>query len=421
MSDEVYIGYRHFWGESRPVVFSREDRRQHLYVVGKTGTGKTSLIRNMLIQDIEAGHGVGVLDPHGDLAEDLLDHISPWRTDHVVYFNPADVEHPPSFNMLANVPPDERPLVASSVVSAFKNIWRDSWGPRLEYLLYAACAALLECQNTSLLGIQRMLIDHRYRAWVLRQVSDPMLRSFWLEEFASYDRRFVSELISPVQNKVGQLLMSPPLRNVLGQVRNRIDPRFIMDHGRIFIANLAKGLIGADKSNLLGSVLLSRFETAAMGRTRVPESERPDFTLYVDEFHNFTTESFAALLSECRKYRLSLVLSHQHVGQLRPDIRDAVFGNVGSLVTFRVGRSDAEHMAMEFGGAYRPSTFANFDNFEICARLIRDGKQDDPFLAQTLPPIGKRYGARESIVTRSRERFTAQRAVVERKIWSWIA
>jgi len=421
MSDEVYIGYRNIWGETRPIAFSREDRRQHLYVVGKTGTGKTALIRNMVIQDIEAGHGVGVLDPHGDLAEDLLDHIPPRRTDHVVYFNPADVEHPPSFNMLANVPPDERPLVASSVVSAFKNIWRDSWGPRLEYLLYAACAALLECQNTSLLGIQRMLVDHRYRAWVLRQVTDPMVRSFWLEEFASYDRRFLSELVSPVQNKVGQLLMAPPLRNVLGQVRNRIDTRFIMDHGRIFVANLAKGLIGADKSNLLGSVLLSRFETAAMGRARVPEDERPDFTLYVDEFHNFTTESFTALLSECRKYRLSLVLSHQHAGQLRSEIRDAIFGNVGSLVAFRVGRAEAEQLASEFGNVYRPSTFTNFDNFEVCVRLIENGMQGDPFLARTLAPLGKRYGARSNIVRRSRERYAANREAVERKIWRWVA
>jgi hypothetical protein len=420
MSDGVYIGYRNVWGKEVPVVLSRVDRRQHLYAVGKTGTGKTTLLRNMIIQDIEAGEGVGVIDPHGDLAEDLLDHIPPWRTDHVVYFNPADVEYPPSFNLLANVARDERPLVASGVVSAFKNIWRDSWGPRLEYLLYAACAALLECRNTSLLGIQRMLVDARYRAWVLRQVEDPIVRSFWLEEFASYDRRFLSELVSPVQNKVGQLLMAPPLRNILGQVRNRIDPRFIMDHGRIFIANLSKGLVGADKSNLLGSILLSRFELAAMGRVRVTEDRRRDFFLYVDEFHNFTTESFAPLLSECRKYHLNLVLSHQHVGQLRTEVRDSLFGNVGSIVTFRVGDADAELLSRELGNVYRPSFLRSMDNFQVCARLVEDDKQGDAFHARTLSPLGKHYGTAERMIARSRERYTEARVVVERKIGQWV-
>ena len=420
MSDEVYIGYRNVWGKERPVTLARLDRRQHLYAVGKTGTGKSTLLRNMIIQDIEAGEGVGVIDPHGDLADDLLDHIPPWRTDHVVYFNPADVDYPPSFNLLANVPKDDRPLIASGVVSAFKNIWHDSWGPRLEYLLYAACAALLECRNSSLLGIQRMLVDSRYREWVLRQVEDPLVRSFWLEEFASYDRRFLSELVSPVQNKVGQLLMAPPLRNILGQVRNRIDPRFIMDRGRIFIANLSKGLVGADKSNLLGSILLSRFELAAMGRVRVTEAQRRDFFLYVDEFHNFTTDSFAALLSECRKYHLNLVLSHQHVGQLRPEIRDSVFGNVGSIVSFRVGDADAELLQREFGNTYRASFLRSLDNFQVCARLVEDDRQGDAFTATTLAPLGKTYGKKERMISRSRERYTEERRDVETRIGRWI-
>jgi hypothetical protein len=421
MSGHLHIGSRNVWGEERPVILAQSDRRQHLYTVGKTGTGKTTLLRNMILQDIAAGEGVGVIDPHGDLAEDLLEHIPPHRSHHVVYLNPADIEYPPSFNLLANVPEADRPLIASSVVAAFKNLWSDSWGPRLEYLLYASCAALLECRNTSLLGIQRMLVDDGYRDWVLRQVKDPLVRSFWLEEFASYDRRFLSELVSPLQNKVGQLLMAPPLRNILGQVRNRIDPRFIMDRGRIFIANLSKGLIGADKSNLLGSVLLSRFELAAMGRVRVPETERRDFFMYVDEFHNFTTESFAPLLSECRKYHLNLILSHQHVGQLRPGIRDAVFGNVGSIVAFRVGDADAELLERELGRSYHSSSLRALDNFQVCVRLLKDNQQDDAFLARTLPASGKRYGKRDQIVRRSREQFTRDRSVVEKKIAKWIA
>jgi type IV secretory pathway TraG/TraD family ATPase VirD4 len=295
------LGERWVWGGEQPVGLRRQDRRQHLYVVGKTGTGKTTLLRNLILQDIEAGEGVGLIDPHGDLAEELLDFIPKWRTDHVLYFDPADGQWPVGFNLLKSVEPHRRHLVASAVVGSFKSIWRDSWGPRLSYLLYASVAALLECQNTSLLGVQRMLADSRYRDWVVRQVRDPAVRSFWEKEFAGYDRRFLSEVISPVQNKVGQLLMSPPVRLAIGQVRSRLDPRFLMDNRRILIANLSKGRLGEDKSALLGALLVSQFQAAAMARAEVPEEGRRDFYLYIDEFHNFTTDSFASILSEARK------------------------------------------------------------------------------------------------------------------------
>lgn len=418
---DVVLGTREMWGAgSSAFGLSRVDRRQHLYTVGKTGTGKSTLLRNAIIQDIMTGEGVGVIDPHGDLAEDILDHIPPWRTDHVVYFNPADLDHPISFNLLANVSPRERPLIASGIVAAFKHIWRDSWGPRLEYLLYASAAALLECRNTSLLGIQRMLVDHHYRDWVVEQVKDPMVRSFWQNEFASYDRHFLSELISPVQNKVGQLLMSPPLRNILGQVRNRVDLRYIMDYRKIFIANLSKGTLGADKSNLLGSVLVARFELAAMSRANLPESDREDFYLYIDEFHNFSTDSFAEILSEARKYRLNLTLSHQYLGQLEPKIASGVFGNVGSLVAFRLGDSDALRLEHELGRTYAPETLSGMENFEVCARLLRHGRQQLAFIGRTLPPLGRRYGVRENIIYRSRQRFAAPRTVVEDRVNRWL-
>jgi hypothetical protein len=315
------LGVRDGPGEEIPVVLSPRDRRHHLYAIGKSGTGKTTFLHNLIFQDICAGHGVGVIDPHGDLASDLLNYIPRRRIEDVAYFNPADLEHPVGFNLLGATPPDNRHLVASGIVNVFKSAWPDFWGPRTEYVLYAAVAALMDCDNVSLLGIQRMLSDGRYRAWVVRQVKDPMVRSFWVDEFERASTSLRQEMVAPVQNKVGQMLMSPHLRNILGQIRSRLDARFIMDNGRIFIADVSKGKLGADKANLLGSLLVTQFELAAMSRSNVPESERRDFYLYVDEFQTFATDSFTSILSEARKYHLSLTLSHQYTDQVRPERR----------------------------------------------------------------------------------------------------
>lgn len=259
--EHIVLGVREEWGQEVPFALSHSDRRHHLYAIGKSGAGKTTLLRNLILQDIEAGRGVGFIDPHGDLAGDVLDHIPRRRIEDVMYFNPADAEYPVGLNLLKAGSPDRRHLVASGVVSAFKSLWGNlSWGPRLEYILYAAVAALTECENVSLLGLQRMLWDSRYRAWVVKQVKDPVVRSFWVNEFEFYDDRYLHEAIAPIQNKVGQLLMSPHLRNILGQVRSRIEARFMMDEGRIFIADISKGRLGADKSNLIGSFLVTQFE-----------------------------------------------------------------------------------------------------------------------------------------------------------------
>lgn len=416
----IVLGVRESGGTEYPFVLPSHDRRHHLYTVGKSGTGKTTFLHNLIYQDIAAGHGVGVIDPHGDLAADLLNYIPRYRTEDVVYFNPADLEHPVGFNLLGAGPVDNRHLVASGITGAFKNIWRDFWGPRTEYILYATIAALLDCDNVSLLGIQRMLSDSRYRAWVVRQVKDPIVRSFWVKEFAEYNRAFMQEAVAPIQNKVGQLLMSPHLRNILGQIRSRIDARFMMDNGRIFIADVSKGKLGADKSNLLGALLVTQFELAALSRANIPESERRDFYLYVDEFQSFACDSFTSILSEARKYRLCLTLSHQYTDQLRPEIRDAVFGNVGSIVAFRVGQTDAELLEREFGNAYPANRFVDMRNYEICARVLKDGEHYDPFIARTLPVWGKRHGHREKIVRRSREKYSAPRKVVEDRIRRWL-
>src|ERR1043165_1067804 len=264
--DYIILGERQDWGEPQPFGISAVDQRQHIYVIGKTGSGKTTLLRNMIIQHIEKGHGVGLIDPHGDLAEELLNDIPPRRADHLLYFNPGDLEFPIAMNVLANVPPDNRHLVASGVVSAFKGIWRDSWGPRLEYLLYNAVSALLDCKNATLLGVNRMLTDDTFRAKVIRQVKDPFIRAFWAEEYENYDERFKREAIAPIQNKIGQFLLNPVVRNILGQVKSKVSIPFIMDNRRLFIANLSKGRLGHDKANLLGSLLTTQVQVGAMAR-----------------------------------------------------------------------------------------------------------------------------------------------------------
>lgn len=364
----LHIGHREVWGGRASFGLSRNDRRQHVYVVGKTGTGKSTLLRNMILQDIEAGEGVGIIDPHGDLALELLDHVPPRRSRDVVYFNPADQDRPIGLDLLRAVPEERRHLVASGLVSAFKNVWSDSWGPRLEYILYACIAALASVENATLLGAQRMLTDEHYRWWVLRQVDDPMARSFWEDEFAGYDKRFLSEAVAPLQNKIGQLVMSRLIRNIVGQVASRIDLRYIMDHRRIFIANLSKGNLGEDKSNLLGSMLVTAFQLAAMGRSDVATGERTDWFLYVDEFQSFATDAFASILSEARKYRLSLTLSHQYTRQLRDPIRHAVFGNVGTMISYRVSDADARVLHREFGGSDSARAFTDLANFEARVR-----------------------------------------------------
>lgn len=311
-------------------------------------------------------------------------------------------------------------MAASGFVNALKSIWRDSWGPRLEYILYAAAAALLDCENASVLGIQKMLSDERYREWVVKQVKDPVVRSFWRDEFDHYDYRFMHEAIAPIQNKVGQLLMAPPIRNIFGQVKTKIDPAFMMNNRRILIANLSKGKLGADKASLIGAMLVTQFQLAAMARANLPEDEREDFYLYIDELHNFSTDSFASLLSESRKYRLCLTLSHQYSSQLREEVRDAVFGNVGTVVAFRVSEADGNVLQREFGNNYAGSHFTELGNFEVCVKLLCDGQHNYPFTGSTFAPLSHWYGKGENIRRRSREKYATARDVVEDKIDRWM-
>jgi energy-coupling factor transporter ATP-binding protein EcfA2 len=418
---QITIGERTGWGKPELFGIAAIDERQHVYIIGKTGSGKTTLLRNLIMQHILLGHGVAVIDPHGDLAQELLDHIPPHRSNDLVYFNPSDLEFPVGLNVIGNVAPDQRHLVASGIVSAFKGIWRDSWGPRLEYILYNAVSALLECRNQTLLGVNRLLTDDAYRAKVINQVKDPFIRAFWAEEYENYDERFKREAIAPIQNKIGQFLLNPVVRNILGQVKKKVDIPFIMDNGRIFIANLSKGQLGHDKANLLGSLLVTQFQLGAMARSNRPESERRDFNLIIDEFFNFSTDAFASILSEARKYRLCLTLSHQYIDQLSLPVRQAVFGNVGTLMAFRIGHADAEVMAKEFGDTISATALADLDRYQAVVKLLVDGSNLEPFRATMLPPLENRLDMRDKLVALSRERFAMPRNHIEDKLNRWMS
>jgi energy-coupling factor transporter ATP-binding protein EcfA2 len=417
----ITIGERQGWGDPNVFGISAADLRQHVYVIGKTGSGKTTLLRNLILQHVASGHGVGLIDPHGDLADELLSHIPPSRADHLCYFNPADLAFPVGMNLIGNVAPDERHLVASGIVSAFKGIWRDSWGPRLEYILYNAVSALLDCQSATLLGVNRLLVDEKYRAGVIRQVKDPFIRAFWQEEYAGYDPRFQREAIAPIQNKLGQFLLNPVVRNILGQVKTKVSIPFVMDHERIFIANLSKGRLGHDKANLLGSLLVTQFQLAAMARAIRPEEERVDFHLFIDEFQNFSTDAFASILAEARKYRLCLTLSHQYIDQLSLPVRQAVFGNVGTLIAFRIGYPDAEVVEKELGKAIPAGALADLDRYEAVVKLLEDGTNNTPFRAKMFPPLKNGRGRKAKLIARSRERFATPRRIVEDKLNRWMA
>ncbi len=424
MSDHhfhIRLGIHQGWGGSEaPFHISEEALRRHVYVVGKTGTGKTSLLKTIFLQLAEQGQGVALLDPHGDLAEELLDLLPRHFASRVVYFNPADLSFPIAWNILANIPLDERPRTASGIVSAFKHVWGDSWGPRLEYILYNAVRALLDAEHTSILGLPKMLTDDAYRAWVVRQIKDPFVKAFWEVEFENYDQRFRQEAIAPIQNKVGPLATNPALRNILGQVRNKLDIPFIMQSGQIFIANLSKGALGDDPSNLIGSLLVSEFQRAAMQRRLQPESSRRDFTLIIDEFQNFTTRAFASILSEARKFRLSLVLAHQFTSQLEPEICDAVFGNIGTIIAFQLGSTDAEIMAKEYGEVFVQSQFVGLERFHILAKPSSIDGYQQPFQGKTEYALPESTGMRNAIIHMSRQRYSATREKVEDKIRRWI-
>ena len=393
-----------------------------MYIVGKTGMGKTNLLENMAIQDIENGRGVCYIDPHGDTAEKLIKIIPSERINDVIYFNPADQNFPVAFNVMEKVDPEYRHLVASGLVGVFKKIWADSWGPRLEYILRNAILALLEYPGSTLLGVTRILVDKRYRQRVVEKVTDPVVKSFWVDEFTKWNERVLQEVISPIQNKVGQFISSSLIRNIVGQTKSSFDVRDVMDKQKILVMNLSKGRIGEDASALLGAMMITKIQLAAMGRVDIPEETRKDFYLYVDEFQNFATESFANILSEARKYRLNLVLANQYIAQIEEDgVRDSIFGNAGTIISFRVGAMDAEFLEKEFAPVFSANDLVNLPKYNIYLKLMIDGIAGDAFSAVTLPPVDieKTKGNEEKIIKVSRERYAVNKKEVEEKIARW--
>lgn len=410
-----------FRNEFKKFGIKTDDRRRHMYLIGKTGMGKSTILENMIVDDIRAGHGVAVVDPHGDLAEKIIEYIPSNRIHEVVYFNPSDINYPIAFNVVEQVDAHLRHLVASGLIGVFQKLWADSWGPRLEYILRNAILAILDFPGSTLLGVVRMLSDKNYRKRVVANIKDPVVKSFWEKEFASYADKFAAEAVSPIQNKVGQFLSSSLMRNIIGQVKSAIDIRDIMDQGKILIMNLSKGRIGEDNSALLGAMMITKIQLAAMSRVDVPEKERRDFYLYIDEFQNFSTDSFANILSEARKYRLNLILAHQYIEQLSDKVRPAVFGNVGTMVVFRVGATDAEELVKEFTPTFTEEDLVNLPKYEMYLKLMIDGISSNPFSARGLPPLTKeeKTGNTEKVIRYSRDKYASEREAVEEKIMNW--
>ncbi|MFH1780706.1 MAG: CxxC-x17-CxxC domain-containing protein [Candidatus Nealsonbacteria bacterium] len=397
-----------------------DDRRRHVYTVGKTGMGKTAMLENMAIQDIQNGNGIGFVDPHGDAAERILYFVPSSRINDVVYINPADLNFPIAFNIMEQVDIEHRNLVAGGLMGVFKKIWPDVWSARMEYILNNCILALLEYPGATLLGVNRMLSDVEYRKKVVDKITDPVVKAFWVQEYARYTQRYEVEATAAIQNKVGQFISSPLIRNIIGQTTSSIDMRKIMDEKKILIMNLSKGRVGEDSSRLLGALLITKIQLAAMSRVDIPEEKRNDFYLYVDEFQNFATQSFISVLSEARKYRLALILGHQYITQMEEEVRDAVFGNVGTLISFRVGAEDAEWLEKEFTPEFLATDIVNLAKYNIYLKLMIDGLAGRPFSAQTMPPLPlPKESFIDKIIKASRDRYTIPRQIVEENISLW--
>ena len=429
--EPVILGSRNAptWAERYPFTLHMDDRRRHMYVVGQTGTGKSTLLKDIIKQDILAGRGVGYIDPHGQDAEELLRAVPSWRADDVVYFNAADFTHPMAWNLLSSdhIDPAERDRVASIIVSGFQGIFGHSWGPNLEYVLLGCLHTLLARERTSILGVPRLITDRDYRAHVLRFVHDPGVRMFW-KNFEKQEAEH-KDATTSVINKVGRLFLSPTMRNIFGQPVNKIHPRRIMDERKIFIVNLAKGAIGDDAARIIGALLIAQFFSASLTRRNIPEGERQDFSLVVDEFPSFSTTVVANILSESRKYRLNVILANQFLGQLDETTEKAIFGNPGAVVAFRVGEQDAALLAKHFGGDYKPAHFSNLDNYTVCVKQLINGVTQDPFIGHTdifEPPdylgLSKvRYLDPDVLIRQSRRHYSEQQNVIEAKIERWLS
>lgn len=409
--DVNFFAKTEFKNKNQTFGIKTEDRRKHMYIIGKTGVGKSTLIANMAIDDIRKDRGVGIIDPHGDLSEAVLDFIPKRRLNDVVYLEPFDTERPFSLNVLEvkNLPAgrqaNSKDLISSGIVSIFYKLYKDSWGPRLEYILRNVILTLLEAPGATLVDILALLSNAEYRKKVVKQLKDPVLVNFWEKEFAKMPDRLKAEAISPIQNKVGQFVTSKMIRNIIGRTKSSIDLENIMNEGKILILNLSQGKLGEDNTALLGAMIITQLQLAAMNRSFIKEHERKDFFLYVDEFQNFATNSFVKILSEARKYRLSLTLANQYIEQLDETIQKAIFGNVGTLMSFVVGARDAYILSKEYGEIYSENDLVSLGKYEAVIKLSIDGMTSAPFPATTLPLPALKNDNREKIIRLSKEKY----------------
>ncbi len=419
----TYIGETDYRNKRVKFGIKAKDRLRHVYAIGKTGTGKSTLLENMAVQDIQNGEGFAFIDPHGKSADLLLDYIPENRINDVLYFAPFDLNNPVAFNVMEDVGPDKRHLVLAGLMSAFKKIWVDAWSARMEYILNNTILALLEYPDSTLLSVNRMLVDKDFRNKVVAHVTDPGVKAFWEGEFAKYTDKFAAEATPAIQNKVGQFTGNPVIRNLIGQPKSTFNFREMMDQKKIVIINLSKGQVGEDNANLLGSMIITKIYLAAMSRAdlREPELNKlPNFYLYVDEFQSFANESFADILSEARKYKLNLTIAHQYIEQMSDEVRAAVFGNVGTLVTYRVGAIDAEYLEKEFAPAFTAEDLVGLGAYKMYLKLMIDGMASAPFSAGGLPPITPpAVSYRDVAIGRSRAQFSRPRAEVEDEILKW--
>ncbi len=394
--------------KNKPTVYGIKsiDRRKHFYVIGKTGSGKSTLIANMAINDIRNRKGVCVIDPHGDLCEILLDYIPSYRVNDVVYLDPADSKHAFSLNPLTIDHPEQKELVVSGIVAIFHKLYGHTWGPRLEYILRNALLTVIGLPDATLLMVQDILTDDNFRRKVVDNMTDKVLRNYWINEFENMHPRLKSEAISPILNKVGQFTSSNLMRNIIKSPKSTVNLENIMNEGKIVIMNLSQGRIGEDNAALLGAMTITKIQLAAMNRVAIPEAERKDFYLYVDEFQNFATTSFIKILSEARKYRLNLILANQYISQVPEDVRAAIFGNVGTMMSFLIGAQDSAYIGKEFGERFKAEDLLLLGNYQAIVKLAIDGITQSPFLSTTLPLPKSATQNREKVIKVSREKYT---------------
>lgn len=400
-----------------------KDRLKHVYVIGKTGMGKSTLLENMAIQDIQSGNGIAFLDPHGGTAEKLLDYVPENRIKDVVYFAPFDLDYPVTFNIMEDVGPEKRHLVVAGLMATFEKIWADAWSARMAYILQNTLLALLEFPGATLLGVNRMYTDKDFRKQVVDNIKDVAVRSFWVDEYTKYTERYTQEATPAIQNKIGQFASNPLIRNIIGQSQSTFNLRDIMDNKKILIVNLSKGLVGEGNAKLLGSMLITKIYLAAMSRADLSSKEiekAPNFYFYVDEFQSFANRSFADILSEARKYKLNLTIAHQYIEQMEEEVRDAVFGNVGTMITFRVGAFDAEVLEKEFAPVFTAEDLVNLGFTQIYLKLMIDGVSSKPFSARAMAPIQKNITSfKNQVIDNSRILFARKKEEVEKEIMEW--